>query len=123
MRQIGSLTKQLDAERFAAYLVTQGIHAHSEADGDEWAVWVRDENQVAEAKEALEDYRRNPERSTYRGVERAAENLLREEAQKRDAARKNVVEMRGRWGRAGSNRRRPLTITIIVLFFHFHRIK
>ena len=34
MRQIGSLTKQMDAERFAAYLVTQGIHAHSEGQLD-----------------------------------------------------------------------------------------
>ena len=115
MRQIGSLTKQMDAERFAAYLVTQGIHAHSEADGDEWAIWVRDENQVDDARGALQDFKHNPEDTRYRDVERTAAALRREEASKREAARKHVVEMRGKWGRSGSAKRAPLVFVLIGL--------
>ena len=49
MRQVGSLPDQRDAERFAAYLVTQGIEAHAEQDSRDWAVWVRDEDQLDQA--------------------------------------------------------------------------
>lgn len=114
MRQIGTLTNERDARRFAAYLVTQGIAAHAEADSGEWAVWVRDENHVPEAREAFEDFRRNPDRETYRGVERTAESLLRDEVKQRESAARNVVEMRGRWNRPAL-RRRPLTFTLIAL--------
>ena len=46
MRQVGSLSSEADAHRFAAYLVTQGVEAHAEEDGDAWAIWVRDENDM-----------------------------------------------------------------------------
>ena len=114
MRHIGTLQNESDAHRFAAYLVTTGAIAHAEEDRDGWAIWVRDENQVTQAKDAFEEYRRNPEQATYRGVEHEAENIRRNEAKQREAATKNVVQMRGRWGRPGQ-RRRPLTMTIIVL--------
>ena len=116
MRHIGTLPNESDAQRFAAYLATEGTSAHAEQENDGWAIWVRDENQVEQARAAFEDFRHHPERPAYRGVEQAAENLRREEAQKREAARKNIVEMRGRWGRSGgARRRRPLTMTIIGL--------
>ena len=114
MRHIGTLQDEGDAHRFAAYLVTTGTIAHAEKDQDGWAIWVRDENQVAQAKEAFADYRHNPEQAAFQGVEREAENIRRNEEKQREAARKNVVEMRGRWGRPG-RRRRPLTMTIVVL--------
>jgi len=116
MRHIGTLQNEGDANRFAAYLVTKGTVAHAEEDGDSWAIWVRDENQVAQAKEAFEDFRHDPEQPAYRGAEREAENILREQTKRREAAGKNVVGMRGRWGQPGTQRRRrPLTMTIVGL--------
>ncbi|MEO8495348.1 MAG: rhomboid family intramembrane serine protease [Planctomycetota bacterium] len=115
MRHIGSLTKQIDAERLAAYLVTQGISSHAEADGDDWAIWVRDENRLDDAREAFRDFKHNPEDSRYKHVERTAAVLRREEAVKRESARKHVVEMRGKWGRGGSAKRAPLVFTLIGL--------
>lgn len=115
MRQIGSLTKQTDAERLAAYLVTQGIGAHAESDGADWAIWVRDENRLDDAREAFRDFKHNPEDSRYKNVERTAAVLRREEAEQREAARKNLVEMRGKWGRGGSAKRAPLVFVLIGL--------
>ena len=115
MRQIGSLTKQADAERLAAYLVTEGINAHSEAAGNEWAIWVRDENRLDDAREAFRDFKHNPEDSRYKHVERTAAVLRREEALKREAARKHVVEMRGKWGKGGTAKRAPLVFVLIGL--------
>lgn len=115
MRHIGSLTKQADAERLAAFLVTEGIASHAEAEGDEWAVWVRDENRLDDAREAFRDFKHNPEHSRYRDVERVASQLRREEAAQREAARKHVVEMRGKWGKGGTAKRAPLVFVLIGL--------
>lgn len=114
MRQVGSLPNQREAERFSAYLVTQGIDAHAEQDTHEWAVWVRDEDRIEQARQSLEHFRVDPEDNRYRGVERDAEVIRRGELQRRMSAQKNVVEMRGRWLQP-TIRKTPLTITVIVL--------
>ena len=79
MRQVGSLPDQREAERFAAYLVTQGIDAHAEQDTDAWAVWVRDEDCLDQARRRLNQFKIDPDDSRYRGVERNAEAIRREE--------------------------------------------
>lgn len=116
MRQIGSLTNRAEAERLAAYLVTEGIAAHAEDDGDEWAIWVRDESHLETARDAFTDFRANPDDSRYQGVERTAAEIQQEEIRQREAARKNVVEMRGKWSRGGgmaSPKRAPLVFVLI----------
>ncbi len=114
MRQIGSLLQERDAQRFAAYLVTQGIDSHAEQDTQEWAIWVRDENRIDEARKAFELFRVDPQDARYRGAEREAESIRREAVQQRLAAQKNVVEMRGRW-KSSTAARAPLTATLIAL--------
>lgn len=114
MRQVGSLSDQRDAERFAAFLVTQGIAAHAEPDASDWTVWVRDEDALDEARDCFQQYRADPDHERYRGVERSAEAIRREEVQRRSSAQKNLIEMRGRWGESGT-RRAPLTMTVVML--------
>jgi GlpG protein len=114
MRQVGSLPEQRDAERFAAYLVTQGIDAHAELDTVQWAIWVRDEDQLDSARDAFSAFKLDPQHQRYQGVERDAEAIRREDLQRRSAALKNVVEMRGRWHQPGG-RRAPFTMTLIAL--------
>lgn len=115
MRQAGSIDNQADAQRFAAYLVTQGIMAHAEEDGDEWAIWVRDENHIDQAKEALGDFRADRENSIYANVERKAETIVAEERQRREQAAKNVQKMGGQWSRGSSvaPKRAPLVFAMI----------
>ncbi len=114
MRQIGSLAKERDAERFSAYLVTQGIATHVEQDAQDWAIWVRDENNVEQARSLLDEFRVDPHDRRYQGAEREAEQIRRATVQQRLAAQKNLIPMRGRWGIV-TNQRAPLTLTLIVL--------
>ena len=113
MRQVGSLTNEIEANRFAAYLVTEGVSAHVEADGDDWPVWVHDENQVGYARLAFEEFLQDPNGAAYQGVEHQADEILAEERRAREQASRNVIQMRGRWNR-GQARRRPLVMAMII---------
>jgi GlpG protein len=115
MRQAGLLPEERDAHRFAAWLVTQRIEAHAEQEQQGWAVWIREEDQLAKAREALEHFRANPRDARYQNAERSAEQIQREAEEQRKRAKGNVVEMRGRWtaGPGGVPRRCPLVLALI----------
>jgi GlpG protein len=114
MRQIGTLQTQAQADRFTAFLITQGISAVVEPDANWWTIWVRDEDQVPPARDALEEFRRNPDDARYQGVIRTAQAVLQEEAKRREQARKNVVTTSARSGQAGLQAA-PLTTVVIGL--------
>jgi len=61
MRQIGTLQTQAQADRFTAFLITQGISAVVEPEANWWAVWVREEDRVDATSDRLEDTRTNPD--------------------------------------------------------------
>ena len=115
MRQIGTLSDRAQANRFTAFLVAQGISAHSEETDNHWSIWVREENQLAQAKAALAEFIADPTHPRYQDAEKSAGVRAREESAKRDAAKKNVVEMRNRWSSRRPMRRRPMTIAIVLL--------
>ena len=98
MRQLGTLPTENQARQLAAYLVTQRIDADAESEANGWVVWVRDEDQLAQAREIFAHFQAQPTDARYAGAEKQAENFRREEAQRRKSAQKNVVEMRGKWG-------------------------
>jgi GlpG protein len=114
MRQIGLLPQRADAHRLVAYLTVEGIPAQAEEDGAEWAVWVRDEDQLEAARSAYDEYRSNPTHPKFRGVEQTAEKRKREDLEKRQAARQQVVTMGQRWKRPGGTMRRTLTLGVIL---------
>ncbi|HZL91568.1 MAG TPA: rhomboid family intramembrane serine protease [Pirellulaceae bacterium] len=116
MRQLAIFESHEQARRLAAYLVTQRIAAHAEQENGGYGVWVRDEDQMPSAREALAHFRENPDDPRYDGVESTAIALKRKQEAERDARQKNVVEMRGRWGSgAGIRRKCPLTIGLIAI--------
>jgi GlpG protein len=120
MRQLGTLSSERDARRFAAWLVAQRIEAHAEQESAGWVVWVRDEDQLPQAREALAHFREHPDDPKYQGAEKTAETLQREEETRRKHALGNVVEMRGRWGAGvpgmgGVKRKAPLVMVLIGL--------
>jgi len=119
MRQVGTLSTERQARQFAAWLVAQRIDAHAEEESGAWVVWVRDEDQLPPAREALAHFRQHPEDARYQGAERSAEAARREEEARRRQAQGNVVEMRGRWGSTpgmpGGARRCPIVLTLIGL--------
>jgi GlpG protein len=117
MRQVGTLSSEREARQFAAWLVAQRIEAHAEHEGGDWIVWVRDEDQLAAARESLAHFRENPGDPKYRDAERSAEAISREDEARRRQAQGNVVEMRGRWGTAsgmtGVKRKAPVVMALI----------
>ena len=80
MRQIGTLPTESDAKRFTAYLITESISVHAEQEGAEWAIWIRDENQLEKAREEFSHFREHPNDVRYEGVEQQADPLVRCEA-------------------------------------------
>jgi GlpG protein len=111
MRQAGTLPGEQQAERFADYLLTLGITTRLEKQGDAWAVWVREEERVPQAKEELAAFARNPTDPRFSEAETKARTIRREVAEKEEQARKNIVELRGRWSTPGG--RQPLTMILI----------
>jgi len=114
MRQAGTLRNGQQARRFTDYLMTLGIVAHVEEDSDGWIIWVRDENQIEQAKQELADFRVNPDDARYRGAADKADAIRRERIEKSERARKNVVEMRQRWNRPATQRC-PMVLAMIAV--------
>lgn len=117
MRQVGTLDNQQDAHRFASYLVTQGISARPEEDSERWSIWVLEESQVGAAREAFEEFQQDPGHERYRNLEGKARSIVQGEERRREAVRRNVIEMRGRWpsGAAGVRRPAPFVSAVITL--------
>jgi GlpG protein len=112
MRQAGTLSSKQDAERFANYLLTLDISSKVEPAGEQWAIWIHDENQIPRSKEELEQFQRQPQDERYRASERAAKLARREAAEKLRQAQKNYIDMRNEWSNPW--RRRPLTLLMIA---------
>jgi GlpG protein len=116
LRQLTVLESEAAARKLTAYLVTERISAHVEPDKAGFIVWVRDEDQIAKAREILAHFGASPEDSRYQTAEKSAETIRREEDRKRREKLANVVEMRGRWGSgAGLKKRCPVVITMIAI--------
>jgi GlpG protein len=114
MRQIGTLSTKEDANRFADYLLTQGVEVKAEHEPPAWVIWVRDENHLDRAREELDQFTSNPGDERYREASRKAVNLRREEETRREQTRRNLHEMTEQWNRP-LMQRRPLTMVLIAL--------
>lgn len=112
MRQIGTLPDEQQAQTLVDYLLVQGIDGHAEAEEREWAVWIREENQVVAARELLQEFRASPSEAKYR--EASAEAEARRNARKRQATPDRVIDMRRQWSRP-LRQRSPVTFTLIML--------
>jgi GlpG protein len=99
MRQAGTLSTEQAAQRLTDYLTTLDIVAFAEREGDEWVIWVRDENQLEQAKEDLASFAHNPEDARYREATRKANSIRRDQEKKARQAARNVVDVRDHWNR------------------------
>ncbi len=114
MRQIGTFDDERQARRFNDFLLTEDIQAVVEHESDGWAIWVREEDQLAEATRQLASFRANPSDGRYANAEKKAEELRQKKRRELEKARKNVVEMRDNWSQRSSGSS-PLTIAIIII--------
>jgi GlpG protein len=113
MRQLGTVTDERAAQRFADYLLTRGISVSLEPDHDGWKIWVRNEDHMDLARREFADFTAAPDAPIYREASSAAEHLRLEEQRRAKEAKKNFVNVSARW-RTGISRRIPVTILLMA---------
>src|SRR5260221_7241516 len=97
MRQAGTLPTRELAQRFADHLLSQGIAAKVDADGNAWAVWIRDEDQLAQATAELQQFVADPNSIRYQQASKTAQELRKQQERTEQSRRRNMIEMRDRW--------------------------
>ena len=81
MRLIGHLATEDSARTFSDYLVVQGIDNHLELEkGDGWAVWVGDEDKLAQAGALLAAFRLDPSGTQFRAEAKGAAKVRADQA-------------------------------------------
>jgi GlpG protein len=113
MRQLGLVADERAAQRFADYLLTQGISVSLEPDHDGYRIWVRNEDHIEAARREFAQFNAAPDSPIYQQAGRLAEQLRTEERKRAEDAKKNVIDVRTRW-RGGIGGRCPVTILLIA---------
>jgi GlpG protein len=108
------LPSEAEARAFADYVLTQNIRTNVEPDGDTWAVWILEEDQVPIAKEELTAFRNDPGAEKYREAKSKADALRDKEIQRSREVKKKVVRANETWNQS-SMQRSPVTITLIAV--------
>ncbi len=114
MRRIGTISDRADAERFRDYLLTQDVKSNIDQNGQEWAVWVYDEDQVDQARGELETYQQSPSDPRYLQSVAEADRLRHERAREAIKAAKKQVNLSRRWQRPLISQI-PVTFLLVVL--------
>lgn len=112
MRLIGEIENEINAQRFASHLLTQGIATKVEPEGDSFEIWVKDEDELDRATAELEKFLADPESNIYQTAIEKAKELERETEAKRRRIEKNIVHVAKK---GGSSKSQPLTILLIVI--------
>ena len=60
MRQIGTLPNEDEARRLSDHLTALGMSTRLIPEGDGWALWVHHEDHVPQARQELEEFRKEP---------------------------------------------------------------
>lgn len=117
MRQIGQVDTAQDANRFTAYLIVERIRAMVEQEGEKFAIWIREENDLPRARDEFSAFLANPTDARYQGKEREAEALLRAERDGRIKSQKNIVQVQHKSGAPTSSNiaRSPLCLSLLVV--------
>lgn len=97
MRQIGTVAGEQDVKRFADHLLTRGIKTQLEHGEQGWAVWVFDEDRVADARRELAEFQQNPADARYAASTAEADAIRTETIRREARAKSNVVDMKSRW--------------------------
>ena len=113
MRQIGSLENEVDASRFVDFLKTLQISAQAEEDGDQWLIWVKDENHLEPARNELKEFQANPNDQQYLEASQRAGEIRAAEIKKRMEVKKNFRNVRGSWT-GPLSKRAPATFYLII---------
>lgn len=114
MRQAGLLPSELDAERFADYLLTLGIKTRIDDGEHGRIVWIKDEKDLERGKTELAAYVENPTDPRYKLAEDGARTIRKELDAKEQQYRNNLIDVRRRWSQPITGRAR-VTLTLISI--------
>jgi len=119
MRSLGQIDGRKPTEQFVAFLLTQKIKTHIEGvEGkpDCWEVWVRNEDQMPEARKQLFAFKQNPTDGRYESAMKEATRLLESEQKAKQTAARNIQRMdTSRTPRLARGPIPPLTLTLVIL--------
>ena len=113
MREAGTLASEDLARRLIDFLLTEGIEARADPDGDHWAVWVMDEDHLDRVRDEMARFAKNPAADRYQSAVNQADTIRRREAAERERARKQFVDVRKQWARQ-SSRNQPVTMGLVL---------
>lgn len=117
MRRIGFIDGSSDAQRFCDYLISQQIEATAEPERDgaqRFAIWVKDEQALDEARAALELYQTSPSDSRFEASKKAKEIRAQQAAENRKRL-KNLQKMPRSNPNPLAGGRTPLTVAAIAV--------
>lgn len=114
MRQIGTMPEERSARTLADYLLTQGIETQLIPEAGGWEIWVRDEDRLPAAKEALTAFSANPSDPRFHSAADAAAAIRQADERANDRYRRQSVDLAERFG-SPATRLQPVTLTLIVL--------
>ena len=112
MRKIGTLPSEQQAKLFEDFLLTEEIGANIDTSGDEWNIWILDEDQVEQAKQELATFTEDPGAEKYQAATRQAEAIRDERIAQARAAVKRQVKVRDTWNQPFTSRC-PVTSLLI----------
>ncbi len=119
MRCLGEIEGRKSTETFVAYLLTQGISTHVDRSdgnpGDRWEVWIRDEDQMVEARNLLDQFQSNPLDAKYQGALKEASRILTDRSKQQEMAAKNVRRPQYNLSPLQDRRIPPITLTLVIL--------
>jgi len=85
---VGQLADEDSARKFSEYLWSREIHNEVEAEEEgQWSVWVRDEDELATAREEFERFNKDPEGLDYASIARRARQVRKELEEREERAR------------------------------------
>jgi len=114
MRQIGLLSDQDLADRFADHLRAEGVACSVDKGSDGFRLWVYDDDQVPAAKEELQLFQADPTNDRYRDASRRAMARFREVQNQQKQARSRTVNLSDQWSRPAADHC-PITFGLIAL--------
>ena len=113
MRLIGSISNFQEAESFSAWLTAEGFENHIEHEGNEFQVWIKEEDRVEAARLGLAAFRENPLDKRFVEAKHRASEIVREKQLYQRRFQKNVQS--GRVAAPSSVGKAPLTITLLMI--------
>src|SRR6266478_5268783 len=116
MRLIGHVPQEANARTFADYLYSQGIRNQTEPEqGQGWAVWIQDEDQIERATQMLTAFRENPADPKHETEGRGAAQLRAKEQKDEEAYRKKLRNRRHLFRPLTAYGFGPLTFVLIAI--------